>query len=391
MKHRGHFTGQRPGPLFFLFLAFLLAASALVRPAEAASTEPVAIEAAGAAAIVSNDTASARDAAIADALRKAVEQAVGTVVAADTLVENFQVLEDSVYTKSAGYVKSYSIIAEGRSGQTYEVRVRALVATGELGSDLESLGLILHRAGKPAVLFMVAEKGFARDEYDYWWGQDRRTGTAAEAALKQAFLSKGFDVVDSRAVEGLLGPLSADLTGEDAARMGRALDAEVVVFGKVFLEQGPSSGATSVVTYLADMTAQAVRVDDGAVLGAQKGHGVSRHISKATGSDEAVGRAAAIVAEGLVTQIAAKWAGPHAIRITLKGMDYDKVVEFKKFLKTRVRGISAIYQRRHGEGETSIDVESAAGAGSVADEIARHGNYRVIGFSASTIEVEGAE
>lgn len=392
MKHRGHFTGHRPGPLFFLFLAFLLAAPAFFNPACAEPIEPVAIEAAGTAPIVSNDKASARDAAISDALRRAVEQAAGTIVSADTLVENFQVLEDSVYTKSGGYVKSYTIISEGVSGQSYEVRVRALVSTGALGGDLEALGLLQHKAGNPRVLFMVAEKGFARDGYDYWWGKDgKAAGTSAEAALKQAFLSKGFNVVDGRAVEGLLGPLGAEVTGDDAARVGRALDAEVVVFGKVLIEEGPSSGATSIVTYLADMTAQAVRADDGVVLGSQKGRGISRHISMTTGSDEAVGRAAAIVAEGLVGQMSAKWAGPQTIRITLKGMDYEKAVEFKKFLKTRVRGISAIYQRRHAGGDTAIEVESSTGAGNVADEIARGGKYRVMGFSANTIEVEGAE
>lgn len=391
MKHRGHFTGHRPGPLFFLFLTLLFAA-ALVQTASAASAEPVAIEAAGTAPIISNDKASARDAAIQDGLRKAIEQAVGTIVAADTLVENFQVIEDSVYTKSSGYVKSYSIISEGTSGQTYEVRLRALVATGPLEGDLEALGLLLHKAGKPRVLFMVAEKGFARGEYEYWWGQeDKSIGTSAEAALKQAFLSKGFNVVDSRAVEGLLGPLGADVTVDDAERVGRALDAEVVVFGKAVIEEGPSSGATTVVTYLADMTAQAVRVGDGAVLGTQKGRGISRHISMITGSGEAVGRAAAIVAEGLVGQMSSRWAGPQTIRITLKGMDYGKSVEFKNFLKTRVRGITAIYQRRHSGGETAIEIESEASAESVADEIARHGKYRVMGFSSGAIEVEGAE
>jgi hypothetical protein len=350
------------------------------------------IDSIGTASINSNDAASARDAAIADALRKAVEQAVGTLVAADTLVENFQVMEDSVYTKSQGYVKSYSIISEGQQAGLYEVRVRALVAAGSLAGDLDALGLLQKKAERPRVLFMVAEKGFATSDYDYWWGSSGRpAGNSSEAALKQAFLSKGFHVVDGRSVEGLLGPLGSDITGQDAVRLGRALDAEIVVFGKVFIEEGPSSGATSIVTYLADMTAEAARVDDGAVLASQKGRAVSRHISAVTGSGEAVGRAAAIVAEGLATQIAEKWAGPQTIRITLKGMDYEKAVEFKRFLKTRVRGIEAIYQRRHAGGETALEVEARTGAQAIADELARHGKYRVIGFSAHALEVEGAE
>ena len=316
-----------------------------------------------------------------------------TLVAADTLVENFQVIEDSVYTNSQGYVKSYSIISEARSAGLYEVRVRAVVASGDLSGDLGALGLLQMKAERPRVLFMMAEKGLGKSDYDFWWkqGEEAPEISAAEAALKKAFLDKGFNVVDipGSVASGLAA--GADLTGYGAARAGSALNAEIVVFGKVFVEQGPGTGATSVVTYLADMTAQAVRVDDGAVLASSRGRAVSRHISAVTGSDEAVYRAAAIVAEGLASQIAVRWVLPQTIRITLKGMDYEKAVEFKKFLKTRVRGIEAIYQRRHAEGETALEVEVKASAQAVADDIARPGKYRVTGFSAHVIEVEVAE
>lgn len=346
--------------------------------------------------MTSNGASLARDAAIADALRKAVEQAVGTLVAADTLVENFQTIDDSVYTNSQGYIKNYSIISEAQSAATYEVKVRAVVAVGDISGDLVAMGLLQKKAERPRVLFMMAEKGPGQSDYGFWWKQDGQATeiSATEAALKEAFLAKGFNVVDvpgSRGVAGFEGSPEADLTGNGAASVGKAFNAEIVVFGKVFVEEGPSTGATSVVTYLADMTAQAVRVDDGVVLASSKGRGVSRHISAITGNAEAIDRAAAIVAEGLSAQITGKWAGPQTVRITLKGMDYEKAVEFKKFLKTRVRGVEAIYQRRHAGAETALEVEVKASAQAVADDIARLGKYRVTGFSAHVIEVEGAE
>jgi hypothetical protein len=258
------------------------------------------------------------------------------------------------------------------------------------------MGLLQKKAERPRVLFMMAEKGPGQSDYGFWWKQGGQAAeiSATEAALKESFLAKGFNVVDMPirgGVIGLEGTFGADLTGDGAASVGKTLNAEIVVFGKVFVEQGPSSGATSVVTYLADMTAQAIRVDDKAVLALSRGRAVARHISAITGNAEAVGRAAAIVAEGLTSQITGKWAGPQTIRITLKGMDYEKAVEFKKFLKTRVRGVEAIYQRRHTGAETALEVEVKASAQAVADDIARLGKYRVTGFSAHVIEVEGAE
>jgi len=42
----------------------------------------------------------ARDHAIKDALRKAVEQAVGTFIFSETVVENYEVLSDRIYSKA---------------------------------------------------------------------------------------------------------------------------------------------------------------------------------------------------------------------------------------------------------------------------------------------------
>lgn len=397
MKHKAVCIGHHPGIVFFLLVSLAFgAASVLLFPSISRSEDSITVDSTGVAAITSNNAAMARDGAIADALRKAVEQAVGTLVASDTLVENFQAVEDRVYTNSQGYVKSYSIISEARSADVYEVRVRALVAAGDLSGDLGALGLLQKKAERPRVLFMVAEKGAGRGDYDFWWkhGGQALEMSAAEAALKEAFLAKGFNVVEmpgKGGTAGLEGSFGADMSVDAAASIGKDLNAEIVVYGKVFVEQGPSTGSTSVVTYMADMTVQAVRADDGAVLATHKGRGISRHISIVTGNGEAISRAAVIVAEGLTAEIAGKWAGPQTIHIMLKGMDYEKTVEFKRFLGTRVRGVEAIYQRRHAEGESALDVEVKTSAQAIADEIARRGKYRVIGFSSHVIEVEGAE
>ncbi|MFY9271167.1 MAG: hypothetical protein WAO55_15595, partial [Candidatus Manganitrophaceae bacterium] len=66
---------------------------------------------------------------------------------------------------------------------------------------------------------------------------------------------------------------------------------------------------SNVGSYLADMTATAFRVDNGAVLGAGKGHGVARHISEMTGGTEAIEKASKEVAEKLMTQISNRWNG----------------------------------------------------------------------------------
>ena len=76
----------------------------LATPAFAAATANV--EAEGQAMIKNGDEPAARDRALEDAQRKAVESAVGTMISAETVMENYQIISDRILAKSAGYIKN---------------------------------------------------------------------------------------------------------------------------------------------------------------------------------------------------------------------------------------------------------------------------------------------
>src|SRR3989338_6810545 len=75
-----------------------------VSPAYSQQITTITVE--GIGAIVKGDLAIAKDNALNDAFRKAVEQAVGTLVQAQTLVDKYQLISDEIYTKSQGYKKN---------------------------------------------------------------------------------------------------------------------------------------------------------------------------------------------------------------------------------------------------------------------------------------------
>ncbi|MEM2941914.1 MAG: flagellar assembly protein T N-terminal domain-containing protein, partial [Candidatus Bathyarchaeia archaeon] len=54
----------------------------------------------------------AREKALEDALRRAVEQAVGTFISSDAMVENGVLLSEKIYKESKGFVKSYEVVEE---------------------------------------------------------------------------------------------------------------------------------------------------------------------------------------------------------------------------------------------------------------------------------------
>lgn len=357
------------------------------------------IDAAGYAPFSGVNAAIVRDAAIDDALRKAVEQAVGTLVSAETMVENFQVLNDNVYTKTQGYIKGYSVLNETQSQGLYQVTVRATVAIGGLKNDLDALGVLYARAEKPRVLFLIAEQNIGHRHYVFWWwGRSEYMGetvdmSAAETALKESFLGRGFNVVEgSGRLDGM--EISnayrvADLTNDGARQIGRKFNAEIVVKGKALAKEGPRTPGSQVGSYIADITVEAIKVDNGAVLASARGHGTSRHVSDVTGGVEAIGRASNEAADRLVEQIAAKWQSGNMVTLRLGGIkDFKKIADFKNALKTRVKGVKAVYQRGFEGDQAVFELDTRSSTQNIADDLSRLSSFplKITNMTQSTIE-----
>lgn len=394
---RGYFSGINLFNAFFAASLFFLVALAFpaITSAEPIEPEIKTVESVGYSAITGANTVLARDAAIDDALRKAVEQAVGSIVSSDTMVENYQILRDSVYTKTRGYVKGYAIVNENQTFDMYQVTVRATVATGDLKNDIDAIGLMQLKAERPRVLFMVAEhatseRGPVDGRYKYWWqpggegGRDAfHDAAASENTLKELFLNKGFNVVDASSAPArheIPRPFMVpDVSIAAATEIGRGLNAEVVVRGKAAVKRGPPTGPGSRVgVYMADITVEAVRVDSGTVLASARGHGVARNISEVSGVSEALSKASLEAGDKLVGQILANWSVGNLIILRLNGVsDYKLVADFKNALKGQVRGIKAIYQRRFEGGAAVFELDTKVSTQNIADEISRLNGFNV--------------
>ena len=120
------------------------------------------ITAEGVGAVIGGDRAIARDQAINDALRKAVEQAVGTMVSSETMVQNFQTLNDRIYTQTQGYIQNYQVLSENPGPNVHQVTIQATVAMGDLEKDLQALGFLLGQVGKPRIMILIAEQNIGQ-------------------------------------------------------------------------------------------------------------------------------------------------------------------------------------------------------------------------------------
>lgn len=388
--------------------AVVLVCFGLAPAATLAQSQTVTAE--GVAGMQGGDQGIARDNALKDAQRKAVEQAVGSMVASETLVENFQVLRDSVYSKSQGYIQKYTIVKEGPQKDLYAVTISATVAVENLKNDLGALGLLMARVGKPRVLFMIAEQNIGEEIAIFWWSWWGRGGSefkgqtvnmaVSETTLKEEFLNKGFNVVDISSATGKFEVSNAyriaDLTNDGAREFGKKLNAEVVIRGKALAKEGPRTAGSSVGSYLADITVSAIRVDNGQVLASARGNAAARHITQHVGGNQALENAARSVADKLIEQITSKWtaesSGGQLVQITIRGLAGMKdLVKVKEFLQSQVRGVQTVIQRSFEGGVAVLDVDARASAQQIGDELAKKDfgalDLDVTGATANTLEV----
>lgn len=86
--------------------------------------------------ITNNDLAAARQAAIEDAKRIAVEQLLGSYIQARTKTENFMLASEQVFSSSAGRIDRFDIIEQGKlDDTTYQVKLRAYVNSEAITQD----------------------------------------------------------------------------------------------------------------------------------------------------------------------------------------------------------------------------------------------------------------
>jgi hypothetical protein len=358
-----------------------------------AETETVTAD--GMAGLQENQAIS-RDIAVKDALRKAVEQAVGVMLSSETIVENSALVRDSIYSKSQGYIKQYKIVKEAsvQIQNVYVVTVLAVIGVSDLKNDLGALGLLHARVGKPRTLFMVAQQQLGRDTPQYLPAGEIG---AAETAMKEEFMSKEFNVIDRASLTAnLAANRITDLSDATARETGRKLGAEIVIKCTALVKEGSRTAGSPVVSYHADITASAIRVDNGQLLASGRGQGVARHIAQNTGENSALDLAGRDVGKKLIDQIIAKWivetSGVQVTQFTIRGLkDMQELLKIKEFITGELRGVQNIIQRSFDKGVAILDVSATSNAQQMGDELALKKvsdfTLSVTGATANTLEI----
>jgi hypothetical protein len=309
----------------------------------------------GQAVIYSGDKAAARDKAIDDALRKAVEQAVGTMVSSETVTENFQLISDKIFSQSKGYVTSYKILSEGQEAGIFQVKLKAKVGVGNLKNALDGILQILRAKNLPRVLVMVAEQHVGQESPAFWWGEKtfKTTMDVVENAIIAAWQPKGVRFVDRQALQGKLSAGLASNAAPDQAMVKEFAGntgAEVVIRGDaVAQDNGPIMG-TQMHSIQASVSVRAMNLDNGAVMGTATVTQSVGHINPLVGGNLALKKAGEKAAGELLDRILAQWqsevSGSATVSVQINGVKRSKILKtLNSFIRNEVRGVTDVRQR----------------------------------------------
>lgn len=255
----------------YLVCAGLVTCLLLVAPLSLVSTQsddasrPLVVTGSGPAP--SREVADARDLALREALRSAVEQTVGRLLPAQRIVRYYPLLGERIFDRSMTYVQDYQIVHETKGPQLYRVTVQTTLHMDRLRQDLQQLGLFLTDAERPTVVVLVAEKPGPKAPWVWWWrtSPPEQQSLAFTQAIGRVFSSRGLIVLSP---SSLLGKLPQDQTYQEpllgdgpGSALGKALGARIVVAGEV--SHQPAAGGSPAT---ATGSLRALRTDSGQLV-----------------------------------------------------------------------------------------------------------------------------
>jgi hypothetical protein len=363
------------------FLYFILLSTLCLLPSRIEAGEIIFAE--GVAAIIGGNSAVARDKAIDDALRKAVEQAVGTLVSSDTMSENYKVIHDKIIAQTAGYVEQYKILSERADGNLFRVKIRAEIGKANLLNDLRALGLLHIQKEKPKVMMLFEEQVGGLYGTTSW----RNVGQA-ESSLMEKFIDAGFNVVDAQTVKANISRDKAlrILEGDNSAAAAEGLKygSQIVITGKAFSKNagGPLLG-TRMQSIQATLQARVVRTDTGKVISSRSKTGTKAHIDELQGGALAIKEASEKLADVLMQDIARQWSSEvygrsQEIALMISGLvSYRHLSAIKRFLSKETQGVRAVHQKSFTGGVAELMLDYGGKSSNIADNLA---NRKFSGF-----------
>ena len=360
--------------LLVLFLVMMLPGG--VQAKEQLHTKTVLVI--GTSRIYADKVTVARDRAISNSLVSAIENVAKDFLPLESLIQNFQVINEILYSNAKEFVQGYKVLTEALSGNIYRVMVQATVSIDKVQQQLSIAGIMIGKKSMPRVLFFIAEQSTEDNLPQYWWGEGMSAvKSVAENGMAAVMMEKGFLIIDygelAQNFRNETLSLGSELYHQEVVKLGVRLNADVVIVGKSIAGNAPNIMGKNIKSFKGTVTVQAFRTDTGEEIAYASQSAVSANVDEVAGGNAALSDAGAIAGKDLSLQIIEEWRKEIKklvnIELVVEGTaNFANFVQFRKILND-ILGVNRVQLKEMRLDESVIFVDFQGNAKELADAL----------------------
>ena len=345
------------------------------------------VQAEGVAPVIDGRRADARQAALHDLRRDALDKAIGTYVASVTKIENYKTVSDKVFTQAQGLVKKIEVVREWVDEESI-IHVIALCGVEEKALDGVLGPAVIDALGNPRVMLII----------------DNPT---VQSVVRQVFEKAGYMIINRERAEKLQ-EIDTDYAKavNDPSRWREAAKdahAEVLIVGTGTAKQlmAQSVYGQKIYKVASSVRLEAVLADTSESIGFfdaswQPSNYAQGSLSYGEGAGKGLNICANKVALEMVNKIAYALTSGRAgsipgrtISVLFTNMDFGSFRTVKDKL-LGMAGINSVEQRRFSNGELQADIVLDKTTEDLAGILYDMG-YEITGMTGSSIEARRKE
>ncbi len=310
-----------------------------------------------------------------DALRVAVENVVGTLLDAQTIVDKNTVLQDEIYTSSRGFIRHYDVL---RTQQTAAGAWSVTVAADVDSEPDSKLMDALTRERLIAVNMRNAKIAVILEENS----TDTRSASASgESAVVDSFLQAGFqNIVDISNARKLYNqPYYMDAS--QLQRLAQSLRADILLVGRAYSDCSGDVGQfiggrhTGILSCQARIDAKMYIARTGQVLAAHSTEGAGADITAAAAAGKALTAAGNTMGEYMVQQLLDRYSGNRQqLELTVLANSLQEINAVKQAL-TSLQGVKNVTFNNYNNGRGVISLQYSGAPQTLFARLQQNMNY----------------
>lgn len=318
------------------------------------------------------------DEAERDALRNAVEQAVGTMVDSTTLVKNTMLINDEIYTQSRGYITNYTILSKRLNADgMYEIIINANVDTNpnsKLMNELTRLGIINRQLRDPKIAVIIPEYHI----------KARIPDPAGETAVIRKLVDAGFSrITDISDIRYNLNNLSA-LTKQDMENIARSRNVDILIVGEAFSEGVGDVGKflstgrnTGIVSCKARLEAKIFIAKTGQIISANGTYGTAADLTEFIAGKKALNDAGEKMGDYIVEKLLNYGSSTRQnLEVVVAATDFNKINAINSAIQ-KIRGVESSMVTDYNNGKATLSVKFSGTPQTLFNQLNQAVNFNI--------------